>query len=63
VKRQRIILYWEFNIDILGPRHEKLVERRKARKVLSRKRLRTIEQAALLVTKANLPPGFTATVS
>jgi hypothetical protein len=63
VKRQRIIVYWEFNIDILGPRLEKLAERRIARKALSRRRLRDIEQAALLATKAKLPPGFTATVS
>lgn len=63
MKGQRIIVYWEFNIDILGPRHEKLSERRKARKVLSRKRLRTIEQAALLATKAKLPAGFKAIVS
>jgi hypothetical protein len=63
VKRRRIIVYWEFNIDILGPRHEKLAERREARKILSRKRLRDIEQAALLATKAKLPAGFTATLS
>jgi hypothetical protein len=63
VKRQRIIVYWEFNIDILGPRHEKLAERRKARKVLSRKRLRDIEQSALQATKAKLPPGLSAIVS
>jgi hypothetical protein len=63
VKRQRIIVYWEFNIDILGPRHEKLADRRNARRALSRKRLRNIEQAALLATKAKLPPGFSAIVS
>ena len=63
MKRQRIIVYWEFNIDILGPRHEKLAERRKARKVLSRKRLREIEVAALLATKAKLPAGFRAMLS
>jgi hypothetical protein len=63
VKRQRIIVYWEFNIDILGPRYEKLAERRKARTILSRKRLRDIEQAALVATKAKLPAGFTASVS
>ncbi len=62
MKRHRTIVYWEFNIDILGPRHEKLPERRKMRKLLSRKRLRDIEQAALLATKAKLPPGFMATV-
>jgi hypothetical protein len=63
VKRHRTIVYWEFNIDILGPRHETLAERRKARKILSRKRLRLIEAAALLATKAKLPPGFRATLS
>ena len=63
MKRQRIIVYWEFTIDILGPWHNELSDRRKTRKVLSRKRLRGIEQAALLATKVNLPPGFKAIVS
>ena len=63
MRRHRIIVYWEFNIDILGPRHENLAERRKARKVLSRKRLRDIGQAALLATKAKLPAGFRAMLS
>ena len=63
MKRQRVIVYWEFNIDILGPRHEKLAERRKVRKRLSRKLLRNIEHAALLATKAKLPTGFMATLS
>jgi hypothetical protein len=63
MKRQRTIVYWEFNIDIVGPRHEKLAERRKARKVLSKKRLREMEEAALIATKAKLPPGFRATLS
>jgi hypothetical protein len=63
VKRKQTIVYWEFNIDILGPRHEKLTDRRKARKVLSRKRLLVIERAALLATRANLPSGFSATIS
>jgi hypothetical protein len=63
VKRQRTIVYWEFNIDIHGPRYEKLAERRKARKILSRKRLRLIEAAALHATKAKLPTGFRATLS
>jgi hypothetical protein len=63
VKRQRTIVYWEFSIDILGPWHEKLAERRKARKVLSRKRLRQIERAALLAAQAKLPPGFSTLLS
>jgi hypothetical protein len=63
MKRQRTIVYWAFNIDILGPRHEKLTERRKARKLLSKRRLREIEEAALMATKAKLPPGFRAMLS
>jgi hypothetical protein len=62
MKRQRTVVYWEFNIDIVGPRHEKLEERRKARKILA-KRLRQIERAALLATKVKLPPGFRAVLS
>jgi hypothetical protein len=63
MKRKRIIVYWEFTIDILGPGYMSVAKRRKARKVLSRKRLRDIEQAAFLATKGRLPAGFTATVS
>jgi hypothetical protein len=62
VKRKRTIVYWAFNIDILGPRHEGLKERRKARKILS-KQLKQIERAALLASKAKLPPGFRAILS
>jgi hypothetical protein len=63
MKRKRLIVYWEFTIDIVGPGYKRVAERRRMRKVLSRKRLRALEQAALLATKAKLPPGFTATVS
>jgi hypothetical protein len=63
VKRQRTIVYWEFTIDILGPRFSRKSQRRAIHKVLSRKRLRNIEEAALLATKRKLPVGFTATVS
>jgi len=63
MKRKRIIVYWEFTIDILGPGYKSVAKRRKVRKVLSRKRLRDIEQAALLATKGKLPDGFTASVS
>ncbi len=62
MKRKRIIVYWEFNIDILGPRYEGLEERRKARKILAR-RLRQIERAALLATELKLPSGFRAVLS
>jgi len=63
VKRRRTITYWEFSIDIFGPRYRTKSQRRAIHKVLSRKRLRAIEQGALQATKAKLPPGFTATVS
>jgi hypothetical protein len=63
MKRKRLIVYWEFTIDIVGPSYKRVTERRKIRKVLSRRRLRALEQAALLATKAKLPAGFTATVS
>lgn len=62
MKRQTIT-YWEFSIDIIGPRFRTRTQRRAIHKVLSRKRLREIEQAALRVTKGKLPPRFTATVS
>jgi hypothetical protein len=63
VKRQRTIVYWEFNIDILGPRYEKVEDRRTARKVLSRKRLKEIEKVALMATEVKLPAGFRAILS
>jgi hypothetical protein len=47
MKDRQTIVYWEFNIDILGPRHGEVRERRKACKLLSKKRLREIEAAAL----------------
>ena len=62
MKRQTIT-YWEFSIDILGPRYRTKRQLRAIHKVLSRKKLRQIEQAALVTTKAKLPAGFTATVS
>jgi len=63
VKRQQTITYWEFSIDIIGPRFRTRAQRRAIHNVLSRKRLRGIEQAALAVTKAKLPPKFTAILS
>jgi hypothetical protein len=63
VKRQRTIVYWEFTIDILGPWRERVADRRKARTVLSRKRLREIEKAALLTAESKLPPGFSTLLS
>jgi hypothetical protein len=63
VKRQRTITYWIFVIDIVGPRYGRKSQRQAIHRVLSRKRLRDIEQAALLATKAKLPAGFSAIVS
>ena len=63
MKHKQTITYWEFSIDILGPRYRTKVQRRKAHKILSRKRLAEIEQAALLATKAQLPTGFWPVIS
>jgi hypothetical protein len=63
VKRQRTILYWSFVIDVFGPKYSKRSQREGVHKVLTRKRLRELEQAALQATKAKLPAGFTATAS
>ncbi len=63
MKRQQTITYWEFSIDIVGPRYRTKSQRQAIHKVLSRKRLRGIEQAALLITKAKLPVSFRAVVS
>jgi hypothetical protein len=63
VKRKRTIVYWGFAIDIVGPQYKNKADRKKARKVLSRKALRGIEQAAWLATRAKLPPGFRAVLS
>ena len=63
MKRQRTIVYWGFAIDIVGPWFESKEQRRAIRKVLSRKRLRSIERAALEATRARLPPGFRGTLS
>jgi len=63
LKHSRTITYWSFVIHIVGPRFARKRQRLAIRKVLSGKRLRGIEQAALLATKAKLPAQFTATVS
>ncbi len=63
MKRKRTIVYWEFTIDIVGLWHETKAEREQVRKRLPRKRLKEIEQAAWLATKAKLPPGFRAVLS
>ncbi len=63
MKPQRTIVYWGFAIDIVGPWFESKEQRRAIRKVLSRKRLRTIERAALLAVKAKLPSDFRVTIS
>jgi hypothetical protein len=63
VKRKSTIVYWEFTIDVVGPWHKKRAEREEVRKRLPKKRLKNIEQAAWLATKAKLPAGFTAVLS
>jgi hypothetical protein len=63
MKGKRTIVYWEFTIDIVGPWQETRAEREQVRKRLPKKRLKEIEEAAWLSTKAKLPPGFRAVLS
>lgn len=63
MNRKGTIVYWEFTIDIVGPWHETRAQREQARKRLPEKRLKEIEQAAWLATKAKLPPRFRAVLS
>jgi hypothetical protein len=63
VKRKSTIVYWEFTFDIVGPWHETKAQRERVRKLLPKKRLKEIEQAAWLATKAKLPSGFKAVLS
>jgi hypothetical protein len=63
MKRKRTIVYWEFVITIAGPRYATKAERERVRNRLPKKRLKEIEQAAWLATKAKLPAGFRAVLS
>ena len=63
MKYRRNIVYWGFAIDILGTQRRTKTERQKVRKLLSRRVIREIEQAALMATRRKLPPGFSATLS
>ena len=63
MKRKGTIVYWEFTIDIMGPWHETRAKRERVRKRLPKNRLKEIELAAWLATKAKLPPGFRAVLS
>jgi hypothetical protein len=60
---KRTIIYWEFTIDIVGPWYETRAQREQVRKRLPKKRLKEIEQAAWLSTRAKLPHGFRAVLS
>ena len=63
MKRKRMIVYWEFTIDIVGPWHATKVQREQVRSLLPKKRLKHIELAAWLAAKAKLPSGFKAVLS
>jgi hypothetical protein len=52
------IVYWAFNVEIVGPRYRTRFARRKIRKILSRKFLKEIEEACGLAAKKKLPAGF-----
>lgn len=56
-KKPRTIVYWAFEIEIVGPRYRTKTVRHKMRKILLRK-LKAIEDAATLAATAKLPAGF-----
>ncbi len=60
--RKKRITYWEFAIDIVGPKYSTKAEDRKIHRMLSRKWLRRIEEAARVAAQEKLPPGFRAKV-
>ncbi len=60
--RKKRVTYWEFSIEITGPRFETKAERRRIHKILSKKLLKQIEELARLAAKSKLPPGFKAKV-
>jgi hypothetical protein len=60
--RSRNVVYWEFCIEILGPRCRTKTEDRRIHKALSRKLLKQIEEAAGRVTQSKLPPGLKAKI-
>ncbi len=62
MKRQRTVVFWAFNIDIIGPYYDQLSQHRNARRALAKK-LKQIEKAALLAAKEKPPRGFTAVLS
>ena len=62
IRRERIV-YWAFNIEIIGPRYETKAEGRRIRRILSRKLLKQIEELARLASESKLPPGFRVKVS
>jgi hypothetical protein len=63
MKRPRTIVYWAFSVDIVGPSRRTKTARRKIRKILSRRLLAEIEQAAKLAAKGKLPTGFRARIT
>ncbi len=56
------ITYWEFSIEIIGPRYKTKAEGRRIHRILSRKLLKRIEELARLAAESKLPPGFEAKV-
>ncbi len=63
MERRRKVVYWAFNIEVLGPRCETKAEDRRVHQALSKKTLQDIEEAAKSAAQGKLPPGFTARLS
>jgi len=60
--RKKRIVYWEFSIEIIGPRYRTKAEGRRIHRILSRKLLRQVEEAARSTTQSKLPSGFKAKI-
>jgi hypothetical protein len=56
------ISYWEFTIEIIGPRYKTKAEGRRIHRIVSRKLLKRVEQVARLAAQSKLPPGFDAKI-
>lgn len=63
VKKPKQITYWAFCIDIVGPRSSSKSEDRRVHKLLSRNRLREMEDLARRAVQEKLPHGFKAKIS
>lgn len=61
--RRKRIAYWGFYVEITGPGYRTRAGRRRIHRILSRKRLKELEQLAKQAVQSKLPHGFRAQVN